>query len=97
MHCPFPASALKVPVVQLVHVRSLVAVCAVAMYSPAKHVLIVPHRTGSPGLLEIVYLSAEHDPLVAHLQREPFNFTLMAVNSISSGSPHVRPHGAYVW
>ncbi len=27
------------------------------------------------------------------LQREPFNFTPMAVNSISSGSPHVRPMG----
>lgn len=34
-HCPFPADALKVPVVQLVHVRSLVAVAALAMYSPA--------------------------------------------------------------
>jgi len=34
-HWPFPADALKVPVVQLVHVRSLVAVAALAMYSPA--------------------------------------------------------------
>ena len=29
----------------------------------------------------------------AALQREPFNFTPMAVNSVSSGSPHVRPMG----
>ena len=29
---------------------------------------------------------------------EPFNYTPMAVNPISSGSPHVRPMGgAYVW
>ena len=28
---------------------------------------------------------------------KPFNSTPMAVNSISSGSPQVRPHGAYVW
>ena len=29
------------------------------------------------------------------LQREPFNFTPMAVNSVSSGSPHVRPMGVH--
>jgi len=36
------------------------------MYSPAKHVLILPHTVSSPGLLEIVYWPAEHEPLVAH-------------------------------
>ena len=30
---------------------------------------------------------------VACTRREPFNYTPMAVNPISSGSPHVRPMG----
>ena len=38
--------------------------------------------------------SSESSPLPwLCLQREPFNFTPMAVNSIPSGSPHVRPMG----
>ena len=39
------------------------------------------------------YSSPLLDSSTLALQREPFNFTPMAVNSISSGSPHVRPKG----
>ena len=53
--------------------------------------------------LQYTYTDYGGLPSVSHAQlsligmrREPFNFTPMAVNSISPGSPRV-PHGAYVW
>ena len=45
------------------------------------------------GLLHHRRVVVDEALLVARLQPEPFNFTLMAVNSISSGSPHLRPMG----
>ena len=37
-----------------------------------------------------VDLALLHEPCTRH---EPFNFTPMGINAISSGSPHVRPMG----
>ena len=61
--------------------RSLVAVCATEMYSPAKHVLIFPHTVFAPALLEIVHWLAKHDPRVAHLR------SLDSVGAICSNWP----------
>ena len=52
-----------------------------------KHVFMVGF-IASVGLTVALFVAGEAYP-------EPFNFTPMGVNSISPGSPHVRPMGVH--
>ena len=73
------------------------AVRADGLTEPSK---LPPHSVDVADLLRAVTMGSCSPKIIgsrmAHtqnLQPEPFNFTPMAVSSISSGSPHVRPMG----
>merc|ERR1719424_1852557 len=62
------------------HSRLLVSLWALVMYSPAKHVLILPHSTFSPAFLVMMYWPRAQPPCLAHTR------SLLAVGPASSYS-----------